>query len=309
MGDISIVIPTMNRRELLQVALDSVSSQTRPCSEVIVLDAGNDGSDEICQRYSFVRYFRQTTRGLTEARNEALELVRGQYVGMLDSDDYYEPQFLERTARELDKGYDVAYTAGFRITGDRRAELLRRHHLPENIISALVEDNFVIASFTLQRRECFERLKGYRLGLKLADDYDLYLRMAIAGFQFSHVPAMLANRRHHEGSLTLSQPEGNILALKEILKHNELAICALLQCEPGYLYAGIEFRLARHFLSGGDRQRGLHHLSLARKGRPLDLRILAWWTLARFPGGQACLSLARVVKRALDRLRKAERRW
>lgn len=309
MSEISVVIPTMNRKDLLRVALDSVASQTRPCMEAVVLDAGDDGSDELCRNYSFVRYFRQTTRGLTEARNEALALVRGQYVGMLDSDDFYEPQFLELTAGALDKGSDVAYAAGFRLTGDQRADILHRHRTPQNVVSALVEDNFVIASFTLQRRCCFERLKGYRLGLKLADDYDLYLRMAIAGFQFVHVPVHLANRRHHEGSLTLSNPEGNIFALREILQHNELAICALLQCEPEFLYAGIECRLARHFFASGNLERGLRHLSLARKGRPFDLRIFLWWALANIPGGQAWLGLARVAKGALERLRKAERRW
>ncbi len=95
-GLVSVVIPTYNRAELIERAVDSVLNQDYPLLEVIVVDDGSrDNTPErMARRYSHnekVRFFRIPNCGVCGARNRGLKEVRGEYVAMLDSDDYWLP--------------------------------------------------------------------------------------------------------------------------------------------------------------------------------------------------------------------------
>lgn len=102
MGDdlVSVVIPTYNRADSFERAVDSVLAQTHQALDVIIVDDGS--TDDTAERYerrygadSRVRYFRQMNRGVSAARNLGLAAVRGAYVALLDSDDVWKPWKLE----------------------------------------------------------------------------------------------------------------------------------------------------------------------------------------------------------------------
>lgn len=88
---VSVIVPTYQRRELVQEALASVASQTFRDVEVIVVDDGStDGTREALARWSEdIRYSWQPNRGAAAARNTGLELARGEIVAFLDSDDLW----------------------------------------------------------------------------------------------------------------------------------------------------------------------------------------------------------------------------
>jgi glycosyltransferase involved in cell wall biosynthesis len=95
-GLVSIVIPTYNRAETIERAVDSVLAQDYPLVEVIVVDDGSqdDTADRIAKRYGQdqrVRSFRIPNGGVCVARNRGLREVQGEFVAMLDSDDYWLP--------------------------------------------------------------------------------------------------------------------------------------------------------------------------------------------------------------------------
>ena len=304
----------MDRRDLLKVALDSIAAQTRPCQEVIVIDAGHDGSDLLCGQYPFVRYLRQTTRGMTPARNEALRQVQADYVAILDSDDYYEPRFLEACAELLDRGADVAYTRGFRVSSGGRQPILVNHRQPDQFLRAMVHDNFLIASFVLQRMSCFRQVDYYREGLALADDYDLYLKFALAGFRFAHAPEYLSNRLHHDGSLTLVYPADNIKTIEEILTFHQQGICESLGCTPEQLLAPTRLRMARHFFERGEFSQARAELNQTLRQNPRQMRAWIYWLAClSAPYSLRLFRLAQNVKQRLDGLLShlglRERRW
>jgi len=88
--EVSVIIPTYNRRELVQRALRSVLAQTRRVDEVIVVDDGStDGTGEALAAAFGDRivYLRQSNAGVSAARNRGLALARGRYLALLDSDD------------------------------------------------------------------------------------------------------------------------------------------------------------------------------------------------------------------------------
>jgi glycosyltransferase involved in cell wall biosynthesis len=93
-GLVSVVIPTFNRGYCLPRAIDSALAQTYQNVEVIVVDDGStdDTPQLVARRYGGngrVRYMRQDNAGVSAARNTGLAAVRGEYVALLDSDDWW----------------------------------------------------------------------------------------------------------------------------------------------------------------------------------------------------------------------------
>ena len=99
---ISVIIPTYNRADLLLEALTSVRRQTWPHVQIIVVDDGStDRTSELMTRMPDVRYVRQDHQGQGAARNLGLRHANGAFVSTLDSDDLWEPDFLESCLHAL----------------------------------------------------------------------------------------------------------------------------------------------------------------------------------------------------------------
>ena len=98
---VSIIIPVFNVAPYLEEALNSVICQTYHNLEIIVVDDGsNDGSERISDKYadldSRIRVIHQKNRGLSGARNQGLDIITGEVVSFLDSDDSFHPDMIRR---------------------------------------------------------------------------------------------------------------------------------------------------------------------------------------------------------------------
>jgi len=88
----SIIVPTLDRREMLQAALASIRAQAWPDSEIIVVDGGStDGTVEAMGREPDICFIAGPDRGVYDAFNRGIERATGDVVGVLNSDDCYEP--------------------------------------------------------------------------------------------------------------------------------------------------------------------------------------------------------------------------
>ena len=95
---ISVVIPAFRAERTIQRAMDSVLAQTKPASEIIVVDDGSpDNQAAIVSQYGPpVILLRQANGKTAVARNTGIERATGDFVAFLDADDYWEPEKLER---------------------------------------------------------------------------------------------------------------------------------------------------------------------------------------------------------------------
>lgn len=114
MFKISVIIPVYNTEKYLAECLDSVMNQTLQEIEVILVNDGStDASLEIMQNYSMkypnrIRLFSKENGGQATARNMAIPLCTGEYIGFVDSDDYIKPDMYEKMymkAIETDSDY------------------------------------------------------------------------------------------------------------------------------------------------------------------------------------------------------------
>jgi glycosyltransferase involved in cell wall biosynthesis len=114
---VSVLVPVLNVAELLPRCLDSLLAQThRPLEIIVVNDGSTDASSDVIERYAAghpeVRTIHQEHRGLGPARNAALAIADGEYVAMVDADDWVEPGFLADTVRLAGAtGADVVVTS------------------------------------------------------------------------------------------------------------------------------------------------------------------------------------------------------
>lgn len=111
---ISIIVPVYNIIELLPRCVASISAQTYPNLEILLVDDGStDGSgalcDELAAKDGRIRVFHKENGGSSSARNLGIANAKGQYLGFVDSDDYIEPDMYERLMEIiLEKGIKVA---------------------------------------------------------------------------------------------------------------------------------------------------------------------------------------------------------
>lgn len=115
MPKISVIVPVFNTEpEYIQTALESLYNQTLSDLEIIVVNDGSSNPDTIAylkqlENNKHVKVLHQKNMGLSGARNSALDIATGDYIGFLDSDDWLDNDFYETLYKQCEKNNsDVA---------------------------------------------------------------------------------------------------------------------------------------------------------------------------------------------------------
>lgn len=205
---ITVIVPTYNRAHLLRATLRSVCEQTLRPDEILVVDDGStDGTEAaLADLQESILYRRIEHGGAGAARNAGLATACGEYVAFLDSDDLWEPRFLERMTAALAAvpwaGFVYCDYGTFDERGAVLARCLRRHEKTAgNLVQALLRTDFLCTGGLLVRRACFERVGGFDPALPVAHDWDLWLRLALC-YEADYVDEVLLQVRSHEAQIS-----------------------------------------------------------------------------------------------------------
>jgi glycosyltransferase involved in cell wall biosynthesis len=202
---ISVVISTYNRKDKLSRAIVSVQSQTFKDIEIIVVDnASTDGTLELIKtiddrRISYIRHDRNL--GGSVARNTGIRAAQAQYIALLDDDDQWLPEKLER---QLKKMQESKPSVGLVYVGteifDEKAQRLRTLHHPfyqGDVYKRLLLGTILgSASSVLVRKECFDRVGAFDDQLTSCQDWEMWLRIA-KEYEFAYVKDILARINMH----------------------------------------------------------------------------------------------------------------
>lgn len=99
MASTSVILPTYNCGRFIAEAIESILGQTLPPDQIIIVDDGStDNTEHVVRRFndSRIEYIKQRNGGVSNARNTALSVARGEYIAFLDADDRWRPAYLER---------------------------------------------------------------------------------------------------------------------------------------------------------------------------------------------------------------------
>ncbi len=153
---VSVIIPTYNRAALVCEAVDSVLGQTYQDFEILVIDDGStDGTDAAVATYGDrVRYVWQENRGMSAARNRGIDLARGEYLALLDSDDLWMPFKLELMVAVLDRfpqaGFAFSNFSHLRADGRVEQDGLRSWHRRRHDFDDVFEQSYRFEDLKLQ---------------------------------------------------------------------------------------------------------------------------------------------------------------
>lgn len=116
----SVIVPVYNTESYLERCIDSILNQTYDNFELILVDDGSkDSCAGICDRYadadSRIRVIHKENGGISSARNSGLDIMSGDYVCFIDSDDFVEKELLMKTSYRLDAGYDICSFCARRV--------------------------------------------------------------------------------------------------------------------------------------------------------------------------------------------------
>ena len=110
---ITVVIPTFNRKNELEFAINSVISQSYTNWELIIVDNhSTDGTSELIDELDSdkIKHIKINNYGIiATSRNKGIEMAKGDYVAFLDSDDWWTSSKLPHCINEINKGYDFIY--------------------------------------------------------------------------------------------------------------------------------------------------------------------------------------------------------
>lgn len=227
---VSIVIPTFNQGDYLPACVDHCLFQTYPDIEIIIVDGGSDDNTKTYLR-SLEKRIESTTLdpvaamssdgdiirttihtypqnrklkivtfdddiGATRTYNEGLGRATGHYCTYIVGDDLPHPHMIEEMVSVLnEKGVDFVYS-DMNVMDDAGC-IIRRMRLPDYDFKKCLADWFHLGVSKLYRTDLHETVGLMDETFTAANDYDHYLRFAISGCRFHHLPRILYSIRWH----------------------------------------------------------------------------------------------------------------
>jgi glycosyltransferase involved in cell wall biosynthesis len=225
---ISIVTPTFNQAAFIEEALLSVKEQHYENVEHIVIDgASTDGTVEILRRYcgqpgwEHLRWISEPDRGQSDALNKGCQLITGDIVGWLNSDDRYRPRCFAEVVEAFNKNLpsDVVFGDYTMIDEAGRFLRIRREIEFSRFLLSYLHILYIPTTSSFFRRRIFEEGNFFDVSLDNTMDYEYYLRLAQKGYRFQHVPELWADLRLHARSKSIAE-RGRVFELHDAIAVN-----------------------------------------------------------------------------------------
>jgi glycosyltransferase involved in cell wall biosynthesis len=225
---VSVIIPAYNAALYIAATLGSAINQTFRDFEIIVIDDGStDETHAIVERYrdAGVVLISQSNAGQGAARNRGIAAARGEFIALLDSDDLWEPTYLETMVDFLLEHPtvsiafpDALYFGKSKFNGKRFQEVY-----PPGVpitFAKLVKGSSNVCYAATLRREVFDRVGLFDEAdaIRGTEDFDLWLRALHAGCKIEPVTKLLFRYRRHASSISLRRVSPILAALQALQK-------------------------------------------------------------------------------------------
>jgi glycosyltransferase involved in cell wall biosynthesis len=199
-AQVSVVMAVRHAMPYLGDALDSVVAQTHPAFEIVVVAGpSTDGSEAVARTYPNVVVLPESGRGFASAWNQGIAASRGDYIAILDSDDRWAIDKLERqlAAMAADPSLDGAI-------GHVRFFLEPGCAPPTTFNPTLLSGSYVahMPGALLARRSVFDRIGDFGIEWTIASDIDWFARAKDAGLRFAVVSDVVVHKRVHDRNLS-----------------------------------------------------------------------------------------------------------
>lgn len=259
---ISIIIPTYNRAETIERAINSVLHQTYQNWELIIVDdASTDDTENVIRPYlnEKIKYYKNlNNKQKSYTRNFGVSKSLGCYLAFLDSDDEWLSDKLQRQILSLKEGvYDGCFTGANIIRGNR-INTTKFPKLKESLLLDVLKNNIslFVGSSLLVKKELFDDVGGFLENMTVNEDIDLVVRMAVLG-NFVVVEEALLNV-YDDGT---SRKASRIVDAKEkLLIQNESIIDTLGTNDKKIIFSKQYISIARAYAVEKDNKKAFEYL-------------------------------------------------
>lgn len=214
--NVSIITPCYNSEKTIRQTIESVLSQTYPNIEYIIVDGGStDNTVAIIQEYvplfgDRLRYVSEKDEGIYDAMNKGIKMSHGQLIGIINSDDYYEPRTVETVLKYYNPNKDqVIYGYMNELVKNVKNKIIASSHTNLN-------EKMITHPTCFVTRTVYQKYGLFLKCFKVAADYEFMLRLyKKSTVEFVQIPRVLANFRIGGISSTRrTQLEKHIIQLK-----------------------------------------------------------------------------------------------
>lgn len=203
---ISVVTPSFNMAPYLEDTIASVIGNLRPGDEYFVIDGGStDGSVDIIRRHakSLTGWVSEADAGYADALAKGFDRATGDILCWINTGDLYLSGALDAARERIAGDLDMIFGDDFYIGEDNRILSYSRGWVPDLRMAMLYGGWTPLQDACFWRRNLYQGIGGIDRSLRYAADYDLFLRMALAG-RTGYVPVTFSAFRRHAGQKSIS---------------------------------------------------------------------------------------------------------
>lgn len=208
----------------LKACLDSVARQLYPHWQLCIAEDGSGVSEIKKTLADFKNQFpdkvklvcREDNCGITVSSQEATALTEGEYIALLDHDDYLAPEALYEVVKLLNQHPETDWIYSDNDQIDSHGLRCCHHAKPAWSPELLMTYNYVL-HLSVIRRTTLLKVGGFRKGFEGSQDYDLYLRLSELSNRIRHISRVLYSWRQSENSVSLN-PENKSYAFDAALR-------------------------------------------------------------------------------------------
>ena len=207
--NISVVIPSYNRKDFLKRSIDSAINQTKKPLEIIVVDDGStDGTETMIKSdYDFVKFIKQKNKGVSAARNIGIKVSIGEWICFLDSDDEWKKDKLEKqiNAMKSNPGYKFFHSNEIWIKNGIRINQKKKHKkYGGDIFDKCLDMCRISPSSVMIDKTVFDEVGNFNENLVVCEDYELWLRICDKYRVFFIDEPLIIKYGGHQGQLSYS---------------------------------------------------------------------------------------------------------
>jgi glycosyltransferase involved in cell wall biosynthesis len=239
---VSVIVPAFNAEPFIHETLLSLMTQSHTNLEILVVDDGSKDRtativEEHAARDARIKLIQQPNQGVVFARNTGLSRARGDYVSLIDADDIWYPEKVEKQVRRFGEvGSDVGLVYTWSTALSQEGKLIGASNAGTqegDVLGAMIYRNFIgNGSVAMVSRDCLNHVGGFDRNMGKSEqgceDWDWLLRIA-ERYKYAVVPEFLVGYRQVNGSVSSDTERMwrslNIVLNRMRAEHPELPRC------------------------------------------------------------------------------------
>ncbi|HXM42397.1 MAG TPA: glycosyltransferase family A protein [Bryobacteraceae bacterium] len=236
----SVVVPAYNAAAYLPYAIDSVLAQTYADWEIVIVDDGSiDHTRAMVDSYRLklqdrLQYVYQSNQGVSAARNSGIRAARGEFIALLDADDVWLPQRLERGVAALDADPAVGLVHAKVARIDTRGLVTGQLKVEPKYLSGSIARHIytrrahLICTTVMFRKSCLAAAGWFDEAMQTTEDRDLWFRIALR-YKIAYIGEVLAYYRISPTSTTANLERLLQWQLHFVAKHQKSGAASRLE--------------------------------------------------------------------------------